>query len=88
MADNKNAIDIAVLLSRFENHVDDDDKAWAVQAKINTEILDCQKALLQELHVFTTTLRAGKWIFGALLMALGAFGHKGLQWAISLFYGN
>jgi len=48
------------------------------------ELIDTQKQILTELNTFTSAIKAGKWIFGLILLTLGAIGHKGIVWATDL----
>lgn len=42
----------------------------------------------EDLRTFKNLITTGKWLFGSILLALGALGHKGADWIHSLIYGN
>lgn len=45
------------------------------------QLINNQTEILKEIQVFTTAITTGKWIFGSLLVIIGALGHKGIVWA-------
>lgn len=55
---------------------------------IQEKILDSISKVSDDLVTFKSLITTGKWIFGAILLTLGALGHKGVDYISQLFSGN
>jgi hypothetical protein len=52
------------------------------------KLVDKFEILSDDLKTFKNLITTGKWLFGTILLTLGAMGHKSVDWIHSLIYGN
>lgn len=52
------------------------------------KVIDALGTVSDDLKTFKGLITTGKWIFGAVLLTLGALGHKSADWITKLFYGS
>lgn len=67
-------VDIAVLQEQMKT----------ITASIGQLSLDL-KDVKEDLKTFTTAIKTGKWIFGFILVTLGALGHKAWSPIVNYF---
>lgn len=53
-----------------------------------TDMMEVLESIKEQLRVFNASIKAGKWVFAAILIALGSLGHKGYEYLVQFVTGN